>query len=555
MLIEILVPIGLLLVLGKLVEGVFGRIGLSSIFAYVATGVVLGPLLGIVESNDELEVFLSIGIFVLFFIVGLDEIDVPGFVATMRGRYFVAAMVSVVLSLMAALVVTSDLFGLSFSLGLEFKSGLALAGILSMSSLGLVAKVLHDGGHLREPIGLKIFAVVIIAEVTVLLIVGFTIGEHEHELALVSVLTLFAKMAGFVVVSWLLSKRVLPPLISLLQRFIHVPELSFGLLIGGLFLVVAGAEEMELHGSIGALLFGTALSALPERVRHDVMPGMRSVSEGLFVPLFFASAGLNFDLSFTELPAATIVALVLIPLAGKFVGAFMGTYLVRVDAPFAMAAGLMAKGVAEIAFLLVLLETEVIEQDVFSLLVLIMFGYILLMPLMIDFAVNRVKVTEKAKAPSVVPASFARYALEGIKVASVMDRAAAYPDSDTTVRRFADEWMATGEHDYVVVDDGEVSGIVSVVKLHLVARSLWSSTPLSDVLRHDTPTASPDEPLHEVLERMAEHSLTVIPVLASHSGEFLGTVTSREVMDLLQLIDEVQDHLKEQDEGQTTSDS
>ena len=549
MLIELLIPIGLLLVVGKLVEGVLGRVGLNSIFAYVATGVAVGPVLGIVESNDELAVFLGIGIFVLFFIIGLDEIDVPGFVATMRGRYFVAAVVSVVVSLTAALAVTSDLFGLSFSLGLEFKSGLALAGILSMSSLGLVAKVLQDGGHLREPIGLKIFAVVIIAEVMVMLVVGFTIGEHSHELSLVSVLTLFAKMAGFVVVSWLLSKRVLPPLIALLQRIVHVPELSFGILIGGLFLVVAGAEEMGLHGTIGALLFGTALSALPERVRRDVMPGMRSVSEGLFIPLFFASAGLSFDLSFTELPATTIAALVLVPLVGKFVGAIMGTYLVRVDAPFAMAAGLMAKGVAEIAFLLVLLEAGVIEQDVFSLLVLIMFGYILLMPLMIDFAVNRVKATEKAKAPSVVPASYARYALEGIKVSSVMDRAPDYPDSDTTVRRFADEWMAKGEHGYVVVDDGEVAGIVSMVKLHLVSRSLWSSTPLSDVLRHDTTTASPDEPVHDALERMAENSLTVIPVVAPYSEEFLGTLTSREVMDLLSLIDEVQDHLQDQDEG------
>ena len=53
------------------------------------------------------------------------------------------------------------------------------------------------------------------------------------------------------------------------------------------------------------------------------MPGMRSASEGLFVPLFFASAGLHFDLSFTNLPATTATALVLVPLAGKFVGAFV----------------------------------------------------------------------------------------------------------------------------------------------------------------------------------------------------------------------------------------
>ena len=53
-------------------------------------------------------------------------------------------------------------------------------------------------------------------------------------------------------------------------------------------------------------------------------------------------------------------------------------------ASVAPATGLMAKGVAEVALLLVLLETGVIGRDVFSLLVLIMFGCILLTPPAID---------------------------------------------------------------------------------------------------------------------------------------------------------------------------
>ena len=58
------------------------------------------------------------------------------------------------------MLVTSDLAGFSFALGLHFDEALALAGILSLSSLGLVAKVLADSGHLKEPIGLKIFTIV-----------------------------------------------------------------------------------------------------------------------------------------------------------------------------------------------------------------------------------------------------------------------------------------------------------------------------------------------------------------------------------------------------------
>ena len=353
---EVLLTLGLLIVVAKLVEGVLSRFGLSSIIAYTATGVVLGPVLGIAEASTEIQLFLGIGILVLFFLAGLDEIDIPGFVATFCGRYFVAAVLSVVVSLLVALIVTSDLLDLPFALGLGFTEALALAGILSLSSLGLVAKVLADDGHLKEPIGLKMFTIVTIAEVIALLVVGFTIGEH-HDLTALNVLILLAKILGFVVVTWVLSAKLLPPAILFLRRFIRVPELSFGLLLGGLFLVVVGAEEIGLHGTIGALLFGAALSGLPEGVRHDILPGMRSASEGLFVPLFFASAGLRFDLSFTAIPIGTIAALVLIPLVGKFAGAFLSTYVTRIEAPFALATGLMAKGVAEIALLLVLLES------------------------------------------------------------------------------------------------------------------------------------------------------------------------------------------------------
>ena len=527
---DVLLTLGLLVVVAKLAEGVLSRFGLSSIIAYTATGVVLGPVLGIAEATTEIQLFLGIGILVLFFLVGLDEIDIPGFVATFCGRYFVAAVLSVVVSLLVALVVTSDLLGLRFALGLDFTEALALAGILSLSSLGLVAKVLADDGHLKEPIGLKMFTIVTIAEVIALLVVGFSIGGHHdpgahdpgaHDFSALNVLILLAQIAGFVVVTWVLSAKLLPPAILFLRRFIRVPELSFGLLLGGLFLVVVGAEKIGLHGTIGALLFGAALSGLPEGVRHDILPGMRSASEGLFVPLFFASAGLQFDLSFTEIPIGTIAALVLVPLVGKFAGSFLSTIVTRIEAPFTLATGLMSKGVAEIALLLVLLEVGVIEQSVFSLFVLVMFGYILLMPQAIKFSVKRAK-SEYALMPQVIPPSYVRYALSGVKIGSLLDRTRSYPGSATTVQSFLDDWIVPNHRDYVVVDGGEVAGIVSMAKVRSVRRNARATTTLRELLRVRTPHAEPDELIVDVMDRMTSNSITVIPVMDRGLGTLPG---------------------------------
>ena len=166
--------------------------------------------------------------------------------------------------MLAAMAVTSDIV-YDFGLGLDFTESIALAGILSLTSLGVAAKVLVDEGHLRAPIGIRIFTTALIAELIALLLVGFTIGEHTHQMSWGGVLVLLAQIVGFTVVTWVLASRVIPPVIMLLQRFLYVPQLSFGLLLGGLFLTVAGAAKMGLHGSLGALLFGAALSGMPTR--------------------------------------------------------------------------------------------------------------------------------------------------------------------------------------------------------------------------------------------------------------------------------------------------
>ena len=543
---ESLLYIGLLVVVAKLAEGILRRIGLMSIVAYTLAGVLLGPVAGIIEPTAEMELFLSIGVFVLFFLIGLDEIDIPGFMATIRGRYFVAGSLSVLISVLISLLVTSDLIDSDFTLGLEFTKAVCLAGILSLSSLGIVAKVLSDKGLLKEMIGLRIFTAVIIAEVLSLLVVGVTIGELDHERSMTGVIVLVGQIAGFVILTWLVAAKLLPRAMSLLLRLLDAPELSFGVLIGSLFLVVVGAEEIGLHGSLGALLFGASLSGLPNRTRQDIMPGMKSTAEGLFVPLFFASAGLRLDFSFIGLPLETIAALVAIPLLGKLAGAFIGTYVARLDTPFVFSTGLMAKGVAEIALLLILLETGVIGQDVFSLLVFIMFGYILLMPQAINAAVSKAKDTESQVPPQAVPPSFARYALDSVLVRSVMDRTRTYPTPDVSLRTFANDWLVPNQQDYLVVEEGVPVGVVSLAKLRFMRKGSWGDTALGSVLRRNVPQAWPDEPIDDVLERMANHSLTIIPIMERDSNKFLGSIASHDVLDLMVLMNEIEDEAQRQ---------
>ncbi|MCE2457975.1 MAG: cation:proton antiporter [Dehalococcoidia bacterium] len=535
---ESLLSLGLLIIVAKLAEGVFRRLHLSSILAYALTGVLLGPVLeamGLwsIHPTGHIDLLLTLGVFVFFFLIGLDEIDIPSFVDSLRGHYFLAAVVSVLFSLSIAMLVTTD-FVHDFGIGLSFNNALALAGILSMSSLGIVAKVLADEGKLRNPIGLQIFTVVVIAELITLLVIGFSIGDHVYEVSATGMLVVVAKILGFAAVCWLLSSRVLPRVVSLVQRLIRVPQLSLGLLLGSLFLMVDAAELMGLHGTLGALLMGAALSSLPYQTRQEVTPGLRGTAEGLFVPLFFASAGLHFSFTFVDVSPSTMIVLAVIPLAGNFVGAFVGAYVSRLTVPYAVASGLMGKGVAEIALLLVLRDTGAVSESLFSFLVLVMFGYLLLMPTLISFTVNHAsrRLSSDARIYD-VPSGVIRFPLNEVTVDDIMDRGHPHPNPSLTVIDFTEQWTIPRQHDYVIVDDDEVVGIISLSMLRYLPEDSWTTTRLREVVRSSTPVAQPEEYVEDVLQRMTENQLSAIPVVDSESGKFLGSLTSDDIVELV----------------------
>jgi Kef-type K+ transport system membrane component KefB len=124
-----------------------------------------------------------------------------------------------------SLSVTTD-FIFDLKLGLDFTQALGLAGVLSLSSLGVVAKVLIDAGRLKEPVGVQIFTAVIIAELIALFVVGFAISEHfyagghGHSLNPLDVAVLVGQIAGFTVATWFFSTKVLPRVIVLLHHFL-----------------------------------------------------------------------------------------------------------------------------------------------------------------------------------------------------------------------------------------------------------------------------------------------------------------------------------------------
>ena len=162
-----------------------------------------------------------------------------------------------------------------------------------------------------------------------------------------------------------------------------------------------------------------------------------------------------------------------------------------------------------------------------------MFGYILFTPMGINLAFRRLKRSAEVISEESIPPSMVRFALDGIRLGDVLDRARRHPEQSLTVKAFTESWLAPEQHDYVVVDQGKLAGIVSIGMLRYLPRGQWERTPLATVLRQNTPHAYSDELVEDALQRMTENSLTVLPVEDRGTGKFIGSIASHEVLGLI----------------------
>lgn len=75
--------------------------------------------------------------------------------------------------------------------------------------------------------------------------------------------------------------------------------------------------------------------------------------------------------------------------------------------------------------------------------------------------------------------------------------------------------------------------IPPLIMLRYVPKASWSTTRVGGIVRRNPSLAWLDEPVEDVLQRMAERWLTVMPVMDRGSGKFMGAITSQEILDLI----------------------
>jgi Kef-type K+ transport system membrane component KefB len=297
-----LVVVAAVALLAPLLLGLAPRLRLPSVVLEIVAGIVVGPaLLGWVEIDTVIRVFALFGLAYLLFLAGL-EIDFE----RLRGRSLRLAGIGFVLSFLIALVV-----GYGLETAGQVENGLIVAIILSATSLGVVVPLLKDAGEVGSPFGQLTIAAASIADfATVIILTLFFSREATGTGAQLLLLAGFV-VAGAVAVVGLLGLERSSRLSAALLR---LQDTTAQIRVRGAFLLLAGfvalAENLGLEVILGAFTAGAILS-LADRDALMTHPHFRTKLEGagfgFFIPVFFVSVGLAFNLDALLASAETVL--------------------------------------------------------------------------------------------------------------------------------------------------------------------------------------------------------------------------------------------------------
>jgi Kef-type K+ transport system membrane component KefB len=271
--------------------GLVPRLRLPAVVLEIVLGIVVGPqALGWARVDEPVQVLNLIGLAFLLLIAGL-EVDFD----RLRGRLLRVSGLGFVASFGIAL-----LAGLGLHAGGLVRSSLLVAIMLSATSLGVVIPVLKDSGRAGSPFGQLVIAGASIADVaTIVLLSLFFSGQSSGAGAKVVLLGGFAALVAAVGVSILGAQRSM----RLTAALVRLQDTTAQIRVRGAFLLlvvfVVLAEKFGLEAILGAFVAGAVLK-LVDRDRAMTHPQFHRKLEaagfGVFVPFFFVTSGLKFDL-------------------------------------------------------------------------------------------------------------------------------------------------------------------------------------------------------------------------------------------------------------------
>jgi Kef-type K+ transport system membrane component KefB len=285
--------------------GLAPSVRLPSVVLEILAGIVIGPAaLGWAKVDEPVAVLSLLGLAFLLFLAGL-EIDF----ARLRGRLLRLSALGYVLSFAISLVVAL----LLKASGL-IETPLLIAIILASTSLGVIIPVLKDAGEVSTGFGQLVIAGATIADFGAIILLSiFFSGEGGTG----STVILLASFALLGVVTYLVLRGAERSM-RISRELLRLQDTTAQIRVrGAVVLMVAFAalaDTLGLEVILGAFAAGAILTLVDsdQVMTHPLFRRkLDAIGYGVFIPVFFVTTGLRFDL---DALLASGRAIVMIPI-------------------------------------------------------------------------------------------------------------------------------------------------------------------------------------------------------------------------------------------------
>lgn len=340
-------PSTLELTLILLASGVFAvawlrAIGMPALIGYVLIGAAMAPFLPRLSHDSPASHLAEFGVVFLMFSIGL-EFSLSR-LKSMRQAVFGLGGMQVVLTMFIVMAL-----GLLF--GLPWEQGLALGGVLAMSSTAIVSKLLSERDELGSEHGRLILGVLLFQDLAVAPLIIFVPALAQSAGLGEALLHASLKAALVLVVILVLGQRLMRPWFQWIAQAKSAELFMLNVLLITLGLAYV-TDRAGLSLALGAFLAGVLIAETEYRyqVEADIRP-FRDVLMGLF----FVSIGLMLDLGVVAQHWSKVLGIMLALVVGKWLLVALLTGLYARSWPVILRVGLGLAQAGEFGFVLLAL--------------------------------------------------------------------------------------------------------------------------------------------------------------------------------------------------------
>jgi Kef-type K+ transport system membrane component KefB len=351
-------------------------------------GFIFGPpVLGIIKPDETLHVLSELGIFFLMFYAGLETN--PFELKRMTRPSFFVAVGGFIFPFLSGYAVCDFL-------GLSHLQAMFIGMALSITAIAVNARVLTDMELTKYRVAPVIIGASIIDDILSLALFTIIIDlAGGGSLIGINLIIQMLKVGAFFGISLLIG-MLLYPKFSKYFSSREAKGFTFALIMALLFGVLA--EMAGLHIILGAYMAGLFVreGIVSRELFQKINDRFVSITYGFLGPIFFVSLSFHIDFNILITQPFMLLVLFIAAVIGKWAGSGAGALIGRMHKGEAMVIGaaMNGRGAVELIIASIGLKMGIINDTIFSILIVIAFLTTLMPPVTLNLILKKVKLVK-----------------------------------------------------------------------------------------------------------------------------------------------------------------